>query len=280
MPLPANALHAALVTSSKPHARLLGVDASAALALPGVAGYFDHRSVPGDNRIGAVVHDEEVFATETVTCVGQVRAQQLAAATGCVYCAIAQRNCEVMKRLLRRVESGNGQQPARPDAWGRCGWCSWHPLQWQLPVNNMLTTSAAVAAACQHAAFRCPYRWLELRWLAAIPRDSKPLPQPLKHNLGYGYYNLDIQIGVRLSVQVIGIVVADSQATAQRAARLVAVTYEDLPAVMSCEEAIAAGSFYDYDHKIECGDVDGAFSGGLVSCRWTKSSPVDCLAFT
>lgn len=33
--LPPNALHAALVTSKKPHAKLLGVDASAALAIPG-----------------------------------------------------------------------------------------------------------------------------------------------------------------------------------------------------------------------------------------------------
>jgi xanthine dehydrogenase molybdopterin-binding subunit B len=33
--LPPNALHAAFVTSSKPHAKLLGVDASAALAMPG-----------------------------------------------------------------------------------------------------------------------------------------------------------------------------------------------------------------------------------------------------
>lgn len=33
--LPPNTLHAAFVTSTKPHAKLLGVDASAALAMPG-----------------------------------------------------------------------------------------------------------------------------------------------------------------------------------------------------------------------------------------------------
>ena len=38
----------------------------------GVAGFFGAKDVPGDNRIGAVVHDEELFATELVTCVGQV----------------------------------------------------------------------------------------------------------------------------------------------------------------------------------------------------------------
>lgn len=55
---------------------------------------------------------------------------------------------------------------------------------------------------------------------------------------------------------------AESQATAQRAALLVAVGYEELPAVMSCEEAIEAGSFYNYANKLACGDVDAAFSSG------------------
>lgn len=35
VPLPANSLHAAFVTSTKPHARLLSVDPSAALAMQG-----------------------------------------------------------------------------------------------------------------------------------------------------------------------------------------------------------------------------------------------------
>eukprot|EP00850_Spirogloea_muscicola_P006424 SM000030S11433 [mRNA] locus=s30:612063:618646:- [translate_table: standard] len=72
LPLPAGGLHAALVLSSKPHARLLSVDASAAEAVPGFAGYYDASHVPGGNDIGPVVHDEEVFATSKVTCVGQV----------------------------------------------------------------------------------------------------------------------------------------------------------------------------------------------------------------
>ncbi len=39
----------------------------------GVEGFFSAKDVPGDNRIGAVVHDEDLFATDIVTCVGQVR---------------------------------------------------------------------------------------------------------------------------------------------------------------------------------------------------------------
>lgn len=70
--LPPNTLHAAFVTSIKPHAKLLGVDASAALAMPGVVGFFGADDVPGDNMIGPIMHDEEVFATKEVTCVGQV----------------------------------------------------------------------------------------------------------------------------------------------------------------------------------------------------------------
>ena len=63
---------------------------------------------------------------------------------------------------------------------------------------------------------------------------------------------------------VIGVVVAETQALAQRAARLVAVVYEDLPSVMSCEEALAAGGpFYDaYGGVLACGgDVEAALAG-------------------
>ncbi|KAL3157593.1 hypothetical protein ABBQ32_012044 [Trebouxia sp. C0010 RCD-2024] len=64
-------LHAALVVSSRPHAKILSVDATAAANKPGVAGYFGAKDVPGGNDMGAVVHDEECFASEVVTCIGQ-----------------------------------------------------------------------------------------------------------------------------------------------------------------------------------------------------------------
>ena len=38
--------------------------------MEGVVGYYDHTSVPGHNDLGAVVHDEEIFASDTVTCIG------------------------------------------------------------------------------------------------------------------------------------------------------------------------------------------------------------------
>ncbi len=145
MALPSGSLVGVCVTSTKPHAKLLKVDASKALEVrlarartpprrthcccvrgragktdcrrgsssvclevvlgsgfsfrlcgdaaggvvracalcaqvPGVHGYFSSKDVPGSNMIGPVVLDEEVFATETVTCVGQVRGR---GAVGC-----------------------------------------------------------------------------------------------------------------------------------------------------------------------------------------------------
>jgi xanthine dehydrogenase/oxidase len=67
-----NGLHGGLVLSAKAHAKLVSVDASEALKMPGVVGFYAAKDVPGSNEIGAAAHDEEVFATEKVTCVGQV----------------------------------------------------------------------------------------------------------------------------------------------------------------------------------------------------------------
>ncbi|BBM98107.1 xanthine dehydrogenase/oxidase [Marchantia polymorpha subsp. ruderalis] len=72
VPVPANILHAYLVLSTRPHAKILSVDTKEAEAQPGFEGYFCVKDVPGGNNLGAVVPDEELFATEVVTCVGQV----------------------------------------------------------------------------------------------------------------------------------------------------------------------------------------------------------------
>ncbi|KAF3772001.1 Xanthine dehydrogenase 1 [Nymphaea thermarum] len=72
-PMPSNGLHAALVLSSKPHARILSIDDSEAKSSPGFMGLFLARDVPGSNKIGPILHDEELFASEFVTCVGQER---------------------------------------------------------------------------------------------------------------------------------------------------------------------------------------------------------------
>lgn len=46
---------------------------SAPRQVEGVVGFFGAGDVPGSNKIGPVLHDEELFATRHVTCVGQAR---------------------------------------------------------------------------------------------------------------------------------------------------------------------------------------------------------------
>jgi xanthine dehydrogenase large subunit len=65
-------LYAAPILSTVAHGTLSGVDADAALALPGVRGVVLAVDVPGDKILAAFGHDEPVFAIDTVQHVGQV----------------------------------------------------------------------------------------------------------------------------------------------------------------------------------------------------------------
>jgi len=71
MPRPVNLLHAALVLSERAHAVIKSIDCADARALPGVEAIHLAADIPGKNSIGPVIKDEEVFASSTVTCVGQ-----------------------------------------------------------------------------------------------------------------------------------------------------------------------------------------------------------------
>ncbi|KAL6053752.1 xylitol dehydrogenase, variant 2 [Balamuthia mandrillaris] len=73
-------LYASLVTSSHPYARVEGLDLSAIMEvdeegrkkfLGTIKGVYTHRDVPGKNVHGDIVKDEELFASEIVSCVGQ-----------------------------------------------------------------------------------------------------------------------------------------------------------------------------------------------------------------
>lgn len=59
---------------------------------------------------------------------------------------------------------------------------------------------------------------------------------------------------------IIGAVVADTPEHAQRAARGVKITYEDLPAIITIQDAINNNSFYGSEIKIEKGDLKKGFS--------------------
>ncbi len=67
-------LHAAPVMSRVAHGRVRGLDASAALAMPGVRGIVLASDIPGDRILGAFAHDEPIFASELVQHVGNVMA--------------------------------------------------------------------------------------------------------------------------------------------------------------------------------------------------------------
>jgi len=58
--------------------------------------------------------------------------------------------------------------------------------------------------------------------------------------------------------QAIGLIVANTQAIAQEAARLVKIEYQELPYVLTIEEAIEQSSFFPVDRRIVRGDVDKA----------------------
>ena len=53
--------------STKAHANIVSIDTTEALAIPGVKDYVSYKDVPGPNLWGAIVHDEQVFASSTVS---------------------------------------------------------------------------------------------------------------------------------------------------------------------------------------------------------------------
>ncbi len=72
MPEVRGTLHAAPILSTVAHGWLRGVDASDALAMPGVRGVVLAADVPGDPLLATFVHDEPVFAVDKVEHIGQV----------------------------------------------------------------------------------------------------------------------------------------------------------------------------------------------------------------
>ena len=61
--------------------------------------------------------------------------------------------------------------------------------------------------------------------------------------------------------QCIGIVVAETEQAAKLGAQSVKISYEDLPAILSIQDAIENGSYYDeWGHEVISGDVDAVFS--------------------
>lgn len=68
--------------------------------------------------------------------------------------------------------------------------------------------------------------------------------------------------------QVIGVVLADTQLGARAAARKVKIEYEDLPALITIDHAIQAGSFFPYGKELRKGDsaLNQDLSGPFAAC--------------
>ncbi|SDP72524.1 molybdopterin-dependent oxidoreductase [Desulforhopalus singaporensis] len=62
-------LHGAVVWSQRAHAKILSIDYSAALEMPGVVSVIDHQHVPGTNGIGLLTPDFPVFAKNEVNMI-------------------------------------------------------------------------------------------------------------------------------------------------------------------------------------------------------------------
>ncbi|XP_043851338.1 aldehyde oxidase 3-like isoform X1 [Dromiciops gliroides] len=68
MPAIDEELFLAVVTSTRPHAKIISIDASEALALPGVVDVITAQDVPGENGN----EEERIYAQNEVICVGQI----------------------------------------------------------------------------------------------------------------------------------------------------------------------------------------------------------------
>ncbi|RDW61144.1 uncharacterized protein DSM5745_10642 [Aspergillus mulundensis] len=71
--------------------------------------------------------------------------------------------------------------------------------------------------------------------------------------------------------QPIGLVYAEDAMTAQAAARAVKVVYEDLPVILSIDEAIEAGSFFRYGKELRRGAAPDEIGKALEGCEFTLS---------
>lgn len=91
--------------------------------------------------------------------------------------------------------------------------------------------------------------------------DHRDLPSPAAN--WWGAPNADEQFfavdEVFTAGQPIGMILAKSAKIAEEASRLVKVEYEELPAILTMEEAIEAESFFQHFRHIKNGDTEAAF---------------------
>ncbi|WZH39341.1 Molybdopterin-binding domain of aldehyde dehydrogenase-domain-containing protein [Fusarium acuminatum] len=92
-----------------------------------------------------------------------------------------------------------------------------------------------------------------------IDKDDMPSPEANKFGAPHFDEVFFAEDKVMTVGQPIALVLATSPHRAQEAARAVKIEYEDLPTVLSIEDAIAADSYHKYYRELKSGDTEKAF---------------------
>lgn len=71
IPLPHNGVHASFILSTIAHGKILSIDGSEALAVPGVVDVVTAKDIPGVNKHTGIFMDTKIFADEMVDCMHQ-----------------------------------------------------------------------------------------------------------------------------------------------------------------------------------------------------------------
>lgn len=223
--LPPGSLHCALVLSTRPHARILGIDAAAAAAMPGVHGIYTGGQCVGreGRRCGVGV--------------GGRLAWQLPAPAGLNLCSLLL--LPPIPSLLPPpipVPVGSQGRPwrqrHRPSHSRRAAVC--HGKGQQKTKQKRLAPVASNLQLCSlgpaEGGLRRP----------RTPPAPPICPHP-PHPSALTRPSCMPQELVTCVGQPLGIVAADTEEQARAAAAAVVVEYEDLPAVLDIEAAIAGG---------------------------------------
>lgn len=173
IPQPDSLLHAALVCSQRAAAKLVGVDAAKARAMPGVVAAFFCADLPGQNDLGPIVHDEECFARAEVHSVGQV--------IGIVVARSVREAREAAAAVEVRYEAYDafGGEHARPivsidDAIAARSFYAVtdHTLESGPPVADALATAGAIVVEGEFRLGGQEHFYLETNTTLAVPTEG------------------------------------------------------------------------------------------------------------
>ncbi|HNX49988.1 MAG TPA: selenium-dependent xanthine dehydrogenase [Thermoanaerobaculaceae bacterium] len=164
-------LHAAVVLSAHPRARVLGIDPSSALAMPGVVRVLTAADVPGQRFVGTIVRDWPVFVAqgETTRCVGDVLALVVAGSQRLARTAASavQVTYEVLDPITTPEQALDASAPTMHGRGNLLEVCAFH----RGDVDAALTASAHVVSA-RFATQRIEHAFLEPEACLALPQGK------------------------------------------------------------------------------------------------------------